>query len=305
MSLAILCSGQGPQHPHMFALTGDAREAADIFAHAATLLGGRDPRKMVQSDADSVLHENRVAQILCAAQTLAAAAILRDALPGRLLIAGYSVGEAAAWGVAGFVNLTGTLDLVARRAEVMDAASAPGDGLLFIRGLTRDMVDGLCERYDAAVAIVNPGDAYVVGGIGASLDTLAEDAKRMGAVRVVRLAVNVASHTPRLAAASVEFRKLLNQISIRRAPNMGVRLFSGIDGDAVFDVPTGMDKLAAQISHTLQWATCLESCVEAGASAFLELGPAGHSVRWLPAHILISPPAAWKISGPCKVSVCG
>jgi [acyl-carrier-protein] S-malonyltransferase len=35
---------------------------------------------------------------------------------------------------------------------------------------------------------------------------------------------------------------------------------------------SGLDKLAAQISHTVQWAACLEGYVEAGASAFLELG---------------------------------
>ena len=129
MTLAILCSGQGPQHPNMFALTGDAPEAADLFAHAAALLGGRDPREMVQTDTDAALHQNRVGQILCTVQALAAAATLRDAWPRRLIIAGYSVGEVAAWGVAGLVEANVTLDLVARRAEAMDAASAVGDGL--------------------------------------------------------------------------------------------------------------------------------------------------------------------------------
>jgi [acyl-carrier-protein] S-malonyltransferase len=52
-----------------------------------------------------------------------------------------------------------------------------------------------------------------------------------------------------------------------------VRLLSGIDGGSVFDIEAGLDKLAAQISHTVQWAACLEGCVEAGASGFLEFGP--------------------------------
>jgi [acyl-carrier-protein] S-malonyltransferase len=30
---------------------------------------------------------------------------------------------------------------------------------------------------------------------------------------------------------------------------------------------------ALQISHTVEWAACLQGCLEAGASAFLELGP--------------------------------
>jgi [acyl-carrier-protein] S-malonyltransferase len=275
MTLAILCSGQGPQHPQMFALTGGASEAARLFAHAATLLSGRDPREMMLFNTNTALHQNRAGQILCTVQALAATAALHDVWPRRILIAGYSVGEVAAWGVAGLVDAPVTLDLVARRAEAMDAASAAGDGLLFVRGLSRHTVDGLCKRHNAAVAIVNPGDAYVLGGTGAVLDALVEDAKGMGAGRVVRLAVNVASHTPRLASASREFRKVLGQIPIKRTPQTGVRLFSGIDAGSVLDIPVGVDKLAEQISHTVQWAACLESCVKAGASTFLELGPGG------------------------------
>jgi [acyl-carrier-protein] S-malonyltransferase len=292
MTLAILCSGQGPQRPNMFALTGDAREAADLFARAATLLGGRDPREMVQTDTDDVVHQNRVGQILCTLQALAATAALRDAWSGRLIVAGYSVGEVAAWSVAGLMDAT-TLDLVARRAEAMDAASMPGDCLLFVRGLSRGAVEDLCKRHDAAVAIVEPGDAYVLGGTGVALDTMADEAKKMGVARIVRVAVNVASHTQRLAAASVEFRKVLDQAAMKHTPDAHVRLFSGIDGSPVVDITVGLDKLAKQISHTVQWAACLEGCVEAGASAFFELGPgralkemAASAYPHIPAHSL-------------------
>jgi [acyl-carrier-protein] S-malonyltransferase len=273
MTLAILCSGQGPQHPNMFALTGDAPEAANLFAHAATLLGGRDLRAIVQTDPDEAIHQNRVGQILSTLQALAATATLRNGWPPRLIIAGYSVGEVAAWSVAGLMDARITLDLVARRAEAMDAAGMSGDGLLFVRGLSRGAVEDLCNRHDAAVAIINPGDAYVLGGTGEALDIMADEGRKMGAARVVRVAVNVASHTFRLAGASVEFRKVLDQIPMKDMPDVGVRLFSGIDGSPVVDVAAGLDKLAKQISHTVQWAACLEGCVEAGASAFLELGP--------------------------------
>jgi [acyl-carrier-protein] S-malonyltransferase len=292
MTLAILCSGQGPQHPNMFALTGNAPEAADLFAHAATLLGGSDPREMVQTNIDDVVHQNRVGQILCTLQALAATAALRDAWSRRLIVAGYSVGEVAAWSVAGLMDAT-TLDLVARRAEAMDAASMPGDCLLFVRGLSRGAVEDLCKRHDAAVAIVEPGDAYVLGGTGVALDTMADEAKKMGVARIVRVAVNVASHTQRLAAASVEFRKVLDQAAMKHTPDAHVRLFSGIDGSPVVDITAGLDKLAKQISHTVQWAACLEGCVEAGASAFFELGPgralkemAASAYPHIPAHSL-------------------
>ena len=257
----------------MFSLTGNAPAAQAVFAHATKKLGQRDPRELVQTEPLQVLHVNRVAQILCVSQGLSAAAALRPVWPKRILLAGYSVGEISAWGVAGIFDSATTLDLVALRAELMDTASLPGDGLLSVRGLSRTSVDNLCRRYSTAVAIVNPNDAFVLGGSGKALDALAVDAMAMGAARAARIAVNVASHTARLAAAGPPFHAALEHTTTKGKTDRGVRLFSGIDGTAVLDTAAGKNKLAEQISHTVEWANCLESCLEAGASAFLELGP--------------------------------
>jgi len=274
--IAILCPGQGWQNPDMFALTGETPEASSLFEHAAKLLG-KDPRDFVRSETSEAVHRNRTGQILCTVQALAAAAALKETIPDRIIVAGYSVGEVAAWGVTGLFGMTDTLELVARRAEAMDAASLPGDGLLFIRGLSRDDVDRLCKRYEAAVAIVNPGDAFVLGGGPAALHAIAKEAKVMNAVKVIDLPVEVASHTRRLVAASAAFRERLRLTSVTFPPAAGTRLLSGIDGAPVIRVDAGLDKLAAQISQTVQWAGCLQACMEAGATAFLELGP-GHAL---------------------------
>lgn len=273
MSLAILCSGQGRQHPGMFGLTGLAPQASALFAKAAGLLGGQDPRELVGTGSQQELHRDRIGQILCTLQALAAAAALDDVLPDRLVVAGYSVGELAAWGVARRFDPAETLELAASRAEAMDRVSQPGDGLLFVRSLPRQTVDGLCARHGGAVAIVNPGDAFILGGSRDALDAMAAEAKAMNAVRLVTLAVEVASHTPRLSAASPVFRERLGQLPARPVLARSPRLLSGVDGAPVLDVNEGLDKLAAQISRTVRWADCLQACVESGAVAFLELGP--------------------------------
>jgi [acyl-carrier-protein] S-malonyltransferase len=271
MALAILCSGQGRQHPDMFALTGGSPEAASLFAHAAKLLGA-DPRDFVRNESSETVHRNRAGQILCTVQALAAAAALRDVMPGRKIVAGYSVGEVAAWGVGGLFGATETLNLVTRRAEAMDAATQPGDGLIFVRGLSRTDIDRLCVRHGAAVAIVNPGEAFVLGGGSVALQAIAGEAKEMHAAHVVELPVEVASHTSRLGVASETFRESLRLIS-PTFPAAGARILSGVDGAPVISTETGLDKLAAQISQTVQWASCLQGCIEAGATAFLEFGP--------------------------------
>lgn len=178
-------------------------------------------------------------------------------MPDRIIVAGYSVGEVAAWGVAGLFGMTDTLDLVARRAEAMDAASLPGDGLLFIRGLSPDDVDRLCNRYEAAVAIINPGDDFVLGDGRAALHAIPKGAKVMNAVKVIDLPVDVASHTRRIVATSAAFGESLRLASVIFPPAGGTRLLSGIDGAPVIRVDAGLDKLAAQISQTAQWrAAC-------------------------------------------------
>jgi [acyl-carrier-protein] S-malonyltransferase len=270
--IAILCSGQGRQHAGMFDLTGDAAAASELFARAGTLLG-QDPRSWVRSAEPGLLHQNRTAQLLCTLQALGAAAVLEEALPERRCIAGYSVGEVAAWGIADVIDRTAVLGLVIERAEAMDAACAQEQGMLYVRGLAPTVIDQLCAHRKAAIGIINPGEAWVLGGWRSCLDAIAVEAVHRGASRVARVAVGVASHTYLMAGASPAFRESLANLRIERVPRAGTRLFSGIDGTAVFDIPLGLDKLALQISHPVQWASCLASCVQAGARAFIELGP--------------------------------
>jgi [acyl-carrier-protein] S-malonyltransferase len=272
VTLAILCSGQGGQHAGMFDLIGNAPQAAALFDHAATLLSA-DPRELVRSAEHARLYQNRTAQLLCSLQTLCAIAALDDVLPRQRCVAGYSVGEIAAWGASGLIDPSTTLDLVLARADAMNVASGGDEGMLFVRGLDEAAIEKRCANREAAIAIVNPGDAWVIAGRLPALADIATEARQLGASRVAMIPVAVASHTYLLADASNAFRHRLADVDVQPSPHLGTRLLSGIDGSSVLNVREGLDKLAAQISHPVQWAACLESCVEAGAVAFLELGP--------------------------------
>ncbi|MCJ2126304.1 acyltransferase domain-containing protein [Methylobacterium sp. J-077] len=274
MSVAILLSGQGGQHPGMFDLTADHPAAQAVFSAAAPLLGGTDPRDLVRSGGDA-LHANRAGQILCCTAALAAWRALGFA--GRAIVAGYSIGDLAAWGVAGRIAEAEILALAAKRAEAMDAASGDGFGLAGIRGLGLDALDALAGRHHCHLAIRNAPDSGVVGGRRDALDALCREAAGAGAQRAVLLPVHTPSHTPLLAEASAAFRSALGAVSLNRPPAGAPRLVSGLDGATVFRPEEGLGKLARQISHTLDWAACLEACREYGADRVLELGP-GHAL---------------------------
>ena len=269
--VAILCSGQGGQHPAMFDLVAGCPEAEPVFAAAAAVLG-RDPRSFVKEAALADLFSDLSGQILCCAQALAAWAALGTVRPARAVIAGYSIGELAAWGCAGTFDDLSTLRLAQHRAAAMDKAAPKESGLVVITGLRRPVIEPILTRHAVSMAIVNDVDSFTVGGPRAALQAACEEAAARGAKRTVTLPVTVPSHTPLLSKATEQFRVTLREAS-PRLPRAGYRLLSGIDGETVLDIETGIDKLARQISTTIDWAACLESCLSAGAVAALELGP--------------------------------
>jgi [acyl-carrier-protein] S-malonyltransferase len=279
-TVAILCSGQGGQGRGMFDLVADAPEASDVFATAAAVLGGRDPRDIAATGSDDVLHANATGQILCCTQAMAVWAVLQPKLgEGHLVVAGYSVGEVAAWGVAGALEPGTVFDVTARRAAWMDAATDGPAGLLAIRGLGPGAIAKLCREEQVHVAIRTAPERVVIGGRRAALDRAGEVAKRRGAAGLTPIPVEVPSHTPLLQEAAAHLGDFLRGLDGVREPQ--ARLLSGIDGTAVFDVADGLDKLARQVAQTVDWAACMESCRAAGATRALELGPGDALARMM------------------------
>jgi [acyl-carrier-protein] S-malonyltransferase len=154
----------------------------------------------------------------------------------------------------------------------MDAAAPSDSGLAVITGLRRPVIEPILARHALSIAIVNDVDSFTIGGCRTALRAACQEAAAYGATRTLMLPVTVPSHTPLLSKATEQFRVTLREAS-PRLPRAGYRLLSGIDGETVLDIETGIDKLARQISTTIEWAACLESCRSAGAVAALELGP--------------------------------
>jgi [acyl-carrier-protein] S-malonyltransferase len=203
---------------------------------------------------------------------LAARAALGRAWPARAVVAGYSIGELAAWGCAGALDAGDTLRVAQRSAALIDAAAPRDCGLAAIVGLRRPTLESILVRQTLSLALVNDVDSFVIGGRRTAVEAACQEAAARGARHTVILKVAVPGHTPLLRKATEQFRVVLREAS-PRLPSARYRLLSGIDGDTIYDIEAGMDKLARQVSTTIDWAACLESCRSAGAEAALELGP--------------------------------
>jgi len=265
---AVLCPGQGSQHPAMFDLLGEQ------------VLDTRLGRPL-----DEILHDpqllftNRHAQPLIVAAGLAAWRMLRDELPAPVLVAGYSIGELTAYGVAGALSGNDAIDLAIARAAYMDAclAQAPHQGLMSVGGMEAGEAQELLRRHGAFVAIANGFDTLIAGGRSDDLLAAQSELEDRGA-RTGILPVGIASHTPLMAPALEPFTAALDAVDFH-APACTV--LAGVSGMEVHDVSCARHTLAQQLTQTIRWSSCMDACVERGVGVALELGPGSALSRML------------------------
>jgi len=266
MTLAVLCPGQGAQHPAMLDLALSDALGRQALDEAAAALGD-DPRTWTQSDA---MFANANAQpLICVVQNAQWRA-LRARVPRPLAVAGYSVGELSCYGLAEALGIAALAQLARQRAAAMDAAAkAHAGGLCGVRGLARQTIEMICSDVGAHVAIAAADDAFVVGAGEAALADFTLRCERLGA-QTRALRVGIAAHTPLLAAAIAPFRAALEASTLHHPV---LSIVAGIDSTWVRTRERAIATLAPQVAQTIEWSQCLDALYERGCRVFLELGP--------------------------------
>jgi len=269
MSFGLLFAGQGTQHAQMLPWLDDedalVRQTEAALAVPSWRRALHDPVWAAR---------NRNVQILLTGIGLAAwgqlSARMSARLPPPAAIAGYSVGELAAFSAAGVFDAGTAVELAAERADAMDrcAAAAPG-GLLAVSGLLAAAIDTLCNQTGVAVAIRIAEDAVVLGGGRAALIAAEQLARAAGAV-CTPLNVGIASHTPAMRPAAEAFAQVLER-TILKAPQ--AVLFDNAHAERVHGIEQAARALSAQVAQTVRWADCLSAVHSRGVRCVLEIGP--------------------------------
>lgn len=227
----------------------------------------------------SLLFANRYAQPLIVAAGMAAWDCLRQDLPPPDLVAGYSVGELTAYGVAGMWTAATALDVARLRAEYMDdcLAAGPPQGLLAISGLSLVRAAPLLAQRCLHIAIQTDSDSCIVGGGRAELLAAQAQFSALGA-RTSLLPVSIASHTPLMAAAAAPFAALLAAVPWQPVRSL---LLAGVSGMPLSTPDAARSALLAQLTTTIDWTACMDACAEQGICVALELGPGAALSRML------------------------
>jgi [acyl-carrier-protein] S-malonyltransferase len=262
MGYALLFTGQGAQHPGMLPWLQRDDAVAAMEHHL-----GDDWRDRLADPAWA--GNNAHAQVLLTGLALAAFHQLTTELGPPAVVAGYSVGELAAFAAAGVFDTTTALHLAVQRAACMDAAGARcATGLMAVSGHAPDGLQPLCQAFDLEVAIRIGPDRAVLGGPLQALAAAGPMAQALG-LQVTPLNVALASHTRWMRPAAQAFGAVLRGAPLR-APH--TPLVSAVRGRVLTADQAG-EALERQIEQTVRWDECLERVAAQRVDAVLEIGP--------------------------------
>lgn len=271
---ALLCPGQGAQHPRMLDLALSIPAGRDALGEASEA-AAIDIVARVQS-ADG-LFEPVFAQVCIVAATTCTWRALAHELPEPALVAGYSVGEVSAWCCAGSWSVREAMAVIGTRARLMAEGSPPGAAMMAVTALRRDALLPLVRQHRLHVAIDVDDDHCIVAGLERDLEAATPALQAAGGV-LHPLPVSVPSHTPLLAEAAESLRKALAWAGGR---NPATPVLRGIDGRSAVAYAEAPDAIASAVAQPIRWRACMDEALERGVTAALELPPGTALTRML------------------------
>ncbi|MCW3014866.1 MAG: Acyl transferase [Solirubrobacterales bacterium] len=182
--------------------------------------------------------------------------------------AGHSLGEITALTAAGVFEVDDGLRLVVERGRLMARAAAEqGDGgMTALLKATPEQAQAIAEAHDVVVANDNAPGQLVLSGSKPALDAAAEAARAEG-LRILRLDVAGAFHSPAMAAAATAFSEALADVEQHEAQ---VPVVSCATTRPFEDVRA---ELAAALTAPVLWRQTLLALQQAGVQTFVDAGP--------------------------------
>ncbi|QEM48476.1 ACP S-malonyltransferase [Mycolicibacterium grossiae] len=274
--LALLAPGQGSQTPGMLSPWLELPGADERVAAWSEAIGLDLARLGTTATAEEIT-DTAVTQPLVVAATLLAfdEVTKRGLLNGKSTVtAGHSVGEIAAYAIAGVLAADDAVTLAATRgAEMAKACALEPTGMAAVLGGDEAEVLGRLEALDLVPANRNAAGQIVAAGAVSALDKLAEDPPEKARVR--KLATAGAFHTQYMASALTGYSAAADAVT---AQEPTTTLLSNADGQPVTTAADAMTKLVAQLTRPVRWDLCtayLRDQAAGPVAAIIEFPPAG------------------------------
>jgi [acyl-carrier-protein] S-malonyltransferase len=274
--LAFLFPGQGSQKVGMGADLREARpEIFERYFASAADATGMPIAEYALEGPEETLTRTDVAQPALFTLSLAVADVAGELGIRADLVAGHSLGEYTAAVASGAVSFEDGIRLVALRGKLMNDAQTERPGTMAaVIGLEFDRLTELCHEASSAGLVapanINTPAQIVVSGEIAGVERLMELAQEAGAGKVVRLQVGAAFHSELMKPAQAKMAEAMGEVEWK---DPRVPMASNASGGLVTAADEVREALVAQIASPVRWVECAHSLADAGADAFLELGP--------------------------------
>ncbi|MEE6165378.1 MULTISPECIES: ACP S-malonyltransferase [unclassified Mycolicibacterium] len=274
--LALLAPGQGSQTPGMLTPWLELPGAADRLA-TWSQISGLDLARLGTTATAEEITDTAVTQPLVVAATLLAheelvrRGVLDKVAAAETIVAGHSVGEIAAYAIAGVISADDAVKLAATRgAEMAKACAVEPTGMSAVLGGDEDEVIARLESLDLIPANRNAAGQIVAAGAVAALEKLAEDPPAKARVR--QLATAGAFHTHYMASALDGYAAAAASVTTAEPT---ATLLSNADGQPVTSAADAMEKLVAQLTKPVRWDLCTATMRQHEVTGIVEFPPAG------------------------------
>jgi len=250
--------------------------ARELFERADEILGFKLSRLTWQGS-EHELNKTQNTQPALLVHSIAAHLVFQQQFPEfqPACVAGHSMGEISALVVCGALNFEEALHLIKYRGELMkQAGEERSGGMAAILGMTAEQTAEICQQSSAeshCVQIANdncPGQ-IVISGDDYALERAMAKARLKGAKKVQRLAVSIASHSPLMQAAQVEFKKKTAESAMQ---DPVVPIIGNVTAQALFTALDVKADLSAQLTSPVRWRESLLEMKRLGVTTYLEVG---------------------------------
>lgn len=270
--IVVVAPGQGSQTPGFLAPWLEDAAVRERVGQWSEAIGVDLAEHGTNSDADTIKDTALAQPLIVAAGIVTADALLAD---GRRTlvggVAGHSVGEFTAAAVAGVLEPTDAVALVAERGRAMaDAAAAEPTSMAAVLGGDADEVATALGSLGLVPANHNGGGQTVVAGAADAIAQLA--ANPPAKARVIPLSVAGAFHTHYMASAVERLAPVAAAASVQ---DPTLPIWTNADGSRVDEGRHFVDLMVRQIANPVHWDAVMDSFVAAGVTGIIELAPAG------------------------------
>ena len=274
MKSVLLFPGQGSQSVGM--MNGfDSSLVKEVFDMGSDIFG-EDLFDLITSDNDKI-NQTIYTQPIMFLSGYATYLLLKEKKSSLQVdyVAGHSLGEITAACVAGVFSIDTAIQIVQKRAQLMQNAVRAGEGAMAaILGLEDTVVEEICKTLQSTGVIepvnYNSPGQIVVAGEKKLIEQSLENFKDSGAKRALLLPVSVPSHCSLMRSAAEDFRNCLNDFQFNDAD---IPVVQNVNATGMVDKNLIKENLVAQLFNPVKWTASIQYLEKQGVDHFIESGP--------------------------------